>query len=180
MHLSRADLSVNERLRSVAAVLRDMSLRHRLAIEEADFRLIHYDSNLGNILLEGGTPVHVDFEMGRPGEEIERSAARELRKFCIEVLNVLGVGCFDAFLGVLCDSYAGESVLRRLAEEEFSRPFSGVHLRRDRRRKARNPGLITKIDLAVRVAERLGIGTARAPGAQGSIGGCGGVRAPAE
>jgi tRNA A-37 threonylcarbamoyl transferase component Bud32/SAM-dependent methyltransferase len=145
--------SLDDKLTLIANTYAEMRRRHCIAIFEQNHRLVHYDANLRNFIMQEGQPVHIDFEMGHLGEDIERSAARETKKFTLQVLNVLKTEYADRVIQILLSRYNISSILRRMIDEEFKRPFLRIHLVRDRKRKRRTPSLLTKIDLAGKLRE---------------------------
>jgi SAM-dependent methyltransferase/tRNA A-37 threonylcarbamoyl transferase component Bud32 len=144
---------LDDKLALIENTYEEMRRRHCIAIFEQNHRLVHYDANLRNFIMQEGQPVHIDFEMGHLGEDIEKSATREAKKFTLQVLNVLKTEYADRVIQILLSRYNITSIIRRMIDEEFKRPFLRIHLRRDRKRKRRTPGLLTKIDLAVKLRE---------------------------
>jgi tRNA A-37 threonylcarbamoyl transferase component Bud32 len=81
-----------------------------------DHRLVHFDSNLRNIILSADNLYHIDFESGRTSEPVSRSFAREVDKFCFEAIRTIG-------------SDAGTKVVS-MASSMFRRTQVGDYLRR--------------------------------------------------
>lgn len=155
-YLGNAKRSTPEKLKTIGSVFDEMNARHCAAIFEDAHRLIHYDANLRNVIIVDEHPVHIDFEMGHLGESIEKSAAREVKKLSLQILNVLGRDAMGSVVGLLVSRYQINHILRRMSDEELNRPFQSYHLKRDQRRKKKAPHLITKVDLALELREKTG------------------------
>jgi len=140
--------SIEDKFAVLDTIFSEIRNRHCYAIFEDNHRLIHYDANLRNVIIKQGQPYYIDFEMGHLKEDIEKSAAREVKKITLQVLNAMGPGSTDKILRNLVSSYRIRRILHRLINEELSRPFIQLHLRRDAKRKKKKHNLITKIDLA--------------------------------
>ncbi len=144
-HPDRDDTGLREILKTL---FRDMRERHCLAIFENEHRLIHYDANVRNVIIQDGQPAHIDFEMGHLEEEIDRSAAREVLKLSLQTANLLGPVQVPAIAAILVADYGIIHILQRIVKEIHGAPFQSIHRFRDRRRKADRPALVTKYDLA--------------------------------
>lgn len=155
-YLANDTLSNEEKLSTLSEVYAEMRNRHCFAIFEENHRLIHYDANLRNLIIRFGQPYHLDFEMGHLKEDIEHSAAREVKKFSLQVLNVLGRDWLDQIIELLITRYNIRLIVYKLIDEELKRPLMKLHVRRDQKRKQRNTGLITKIDLAMGLQSFIG------------------------
>lgn len=146
--LADPDIDANGKLQIIANIYKEMRQRHCIALFEENHRLIHYDANLRNIIIANDEPVHIDFEMGHLTEDIDKSAAREVKKFTLQVMNALDRQYSDQVIPLLMRHYNITGIIRRMIKEEFEQPFLKLHLKRDRRRKQKKAGLITKIDVA--------------------------------
>lgn len=146
--LSHAADSDAQRLALLTAIFREMRKRHCLAIFEKEHRLIHYDANIRNVIIQNGQPFHIDFEMGHLEEDIDRSAGREVLKLSLQAANLLGRDRVTAIAGVMIADYGIIHILQRIVKEIHGAPFQALHRFRDRRRKLKRPGLVTKYDLA--------------------------------
>ena len=155
-YLGNAERSTLEKLKIIGSVFDEMNARHCDAIFEDEHRLIHYDANLRNVIIVGERPVHIDFEMGHLGESIVKSAAREVKKLSLQILNMFGREAVEAVVGLLVSRYQINHILRRMIDEELNRPFQSYHLKRDQQRKKKAPRLITKVDLALKLREKTG------------------------
>ncbi len=136
-------------------VFAEMRARHCIAIFEQEHRLIHYDANIRNLIVKDGQTVHIDFEMGHLDESINKSAAREVLKLLLQVLNQSDKSRFEAILDLVVTAYGIRHILQRIVKENFDQKFLWYHLRRDRHRKKKNAGLITKFDVAAALQDRL-------------------------
>jgi len=155
--LEDESIEITAKLAAVQGVLKEMGERHALALFEDDRRLVHYDSNMRNILMTADGPCHVDFEMAHFDEDVYRSAGREVKKFCLEVVNLLGEQAFEKILTMLIADYGVTNVLKRMTVHDLKRKFLSYHQAQDRKKKERQPGLITKIDLAEGLDARLDV-----------------------
>lgn len=90
--------ALSSKLALVEAMLVRSNGRYRTAIAYRDHRLVHFDSNLRNIIVAGNDFYRIDFEMGRTSEPIERSIAREIHKCCLEAIRALGSDSRDSIL----------------------------------------------------------------------------------
>lgn len=136
-------------------VFAEMRARHCIAIFEQEHRLIHFDANIRNLIYKDRQTIHIDFEMGHLNESINKSAAREVLKLMLQVLNQLGKTRFEAILDLVVDTYGIRHILQRIVKENLDQKFLTYHLRRDRRRKKKNSELITKFDVAKALQDRL-------------------------
>lgn len=153
--LADSDIDANGKLQIIANIYKEMRQRHCIALFEENHRLIHYDANLRNLIIVQNEPVHLDFEMGHLKEDIDKSAAREVKKFTLQVMNALDKESADQVIPLLMSHYNITGIIRRMIKEEFERPFLNLHLKRDRRRKQKKAGLITKIDVAQQLKTHL-------------------------
>jgi len=151
--LGDPSLGSDDKLAVIANIYEEMRQRHCMAVFEQNHRLVHFDANLRNLIISEIQPVHIDFEMGHLNEAIEKSAAREAKKFTLQVLNILKAEYADQVIQLLLRRYNIINIIRRMIDEEFKRPFLSIHLSRDRKRKRRSPGLLTKIDMAAKLKE---------------------------
>ncbi|WP_319408668.1 class I SAM-dependent methyltransferase [uncultured Desulfosarcina sp.] len=151
------DPAINEaaKLSAIAKIYREMHRRHCEAIFEQNHRLIHYDANLRNLILYQEKAVHIDFEMGHLTEDIDKSAAREVKKFTLQVLNLIDGNRVDQVLDLLLAHYQIRHIVLRLINEELQAPFMTLHMKRDLKRKQQQRGLITKLDIAFRLEQKL-------------------------
>jgi tRNA A-37 threonylcarbamoyl transferase component Bud32 len=147
-YFQHPDRSTAQKLAILKTIYADMHVRHRIAIFENEHRLIHYDVNIRNVIIQDGQPFHIDFEMGHLSEPIERSAAREVLLLGLETANHLGSTHIAAITKQLVSNYAITPILRRIVKDVLKTPFQTIHRKRDRNRKRQHPGLVTKYDLA--------------------------------
>lgn len=136
-------------------VFTEMRARHCIAIFEQEHRLIHYDANIRNVIYRGGQTIHIDFEMGHLNESINKSAAREVLKLMLQVLNQLGQARFETIMDLVVATYGIRHILQRIVKENLDQRFLWYHLRRDLSRKKKNFELITKFDVAKALQDRL-------------------------
>lgn len=141
-------IPLDQKLKVLENVFRQNSTRHLVALAENEHQLVHYDSNLRNIILSEQGPVHIDFEMGHPKEDIIRSVGREVSKLVLEIANILGRECLPAITQALIAAKTDPQILAHLVEHALHRPFGRFHLAMEERRKRRSPQRVTKQDLA--------------------------------
>lgn len=154
-YLANPDLQTADKLSTIANVFAEMHNRHCMAIFEQNHQLIHYDANLRNLLIVNGQPVHIDFEMGHLKEHIDKSAAREVKKITLQVINHLDASLSYPVIRLLMAHYQIHHIVRRMVDEELERPFQRFHIQRDKKKKKKDPGLITKMDLAFMIKQNL-------------------------
>lgn len=147
--------SEQDKLSAIAGIYQEMYRRHCIAIFEQNHGLIHYDANLRNMIISQGKVVHIDFEMGHLTEDIDKSAAREVKKFTLQVLNIIDTKRTDQVLDLLAAHYKIRHIVLKLIDEELQRPFLTIHMKRDLKRKKKNPRLITKLDIGFRLEQKL-------------------------
>jgi 2-polyprenyl-3-methyl-5-hydroxy-6-metoxy-1,4-benzoquinol methylase len=151
--LRESTQSAEDKLDAVTLALRDMRWRHCAALIERERRFIHVDANLRNALVTEDGLVCVDFEMGRNSERFERTCERELKKLCLNTLDLLGRKHLPALAQAVYSEYGVHKVLNQMAKNQAKRWFSSWHLRRDEKRKRGNPERVTKYDLLAAVDE---------------------------
>ena len=150
-----------DKLAVIASVFAEMKARHCIAIFEQEHRLIHYDANVRNLIIAGQQLFHLDFEMGHLEESIDRSAAREVMKLSLQLLNILGSPMLDEVVESLIANYQIHHILRKMIEEVLDRPWQWYHLRRDRKRKKADTHVVTKVDLAIKLKQKMEKNTSR-------------------
>ena len=155
-YLRDDDVSMEDKLESIAAVFSEMRERHCLGIYEGDRHLVHFDSNTRNIILCSDGPARIDFEMGRFSEKVDRSFAREVKKLSLEIANHLGRENLETVADSLLRDYGIRHILRRMADEELDRSLAFLHKSRDESRKHKRPGLVTKLDVAHVLRQKVG------------------------
>lgn len=148
-YLKNSGRSDAQRSVILKTIFTDMSKRHRVAIHENEHRLIHFDINIGNVIIQEDHPIHIDFEMGHLREPINRSAAREVLLMGLEVANLLGRSYVSDISELLLVHYDIPHILQRILGDVLKTRFQALHRRNDRKRKVRNPDLVTKYDLAM-------------------------------
>ncbi len=153
--LAAESRSPEDKIAGLRMVFEEMSTRHCSAIFEEEHRLIHFDANIRNLILNGSEVVHLDFEMGRLGEEIDRSAAREVLKLSLQAAARLGPAQLESIAGLLVNAYGIMHVLQRIIKEVLQPRFRNLHLYRDRKRKEKHAGLLTKVDIARAIGRQI-------------------------
>ena len=153
--LASPDTDLPDKMAAVKAVFAEMKARHCMALFERNHKLIHFDANIRNIMMKNGRSIHIDFEMGRLNESIDRSAAREVLKFSLQAANHIGAELLEDLIGELVLTYNIRQILKRIVDENLNQRLLRYHLKKDSKRKAKNPGLVTRLDLADALKRRI-------------------------
>ena len=119
--LREAGRSTSEKLEILDRLFRECRERHERSLREHDHRLVHFDSNLRNIIVRDSALVHVDFEMGRSNEPLMRSFAREILKAAVEAVNLLGCEFLDRVAGIISREYRGMGVTTSIIHDAAGR-----------------------------------------------------------
>jgi 2-polyprenyl-3-methyl-5-hydroxy-6-metoxy-1,4-benzoquinol methylase/tRNA A-37 threonylcarbamoyl transferase component Bud32 len=139
----------------VESVLSEMRERHVHALYTEDHRLVHFDSNMRNIVITKNGPARIDFEMHRRTEKISHSVSREVKKLVLEIANSLGEKNLVQLVEALFLHYGIIHILRLMSDSELKRSFGIIHKWNDIRRKNKNRGIVTKVDLARAIKKHL-------------------------
>lgn len=110
-----------EKLEVLDKLFKESRQRHERCLKDQDYRLVHFDSNLRNIIVRDGTLVNFDFEMGRSNEPLIRSVAREIQKVTVEAANVLGRSFLDRIAATVSHEYRGTGVTTSIVDDAFPR-----------------------------------------------------------
>jgi hypothetical protein len=146
-----------ERYEFLARIFRENHRRHRLALERREPRLIHADPNSSNVLRTAGGFCFIDLERPTEIADLAEAAAVEIGKFCRWTVRDMGRVHLKPILQSVIEAYAEERpLLQRFVDRTCARGFQWLHRWRDRKRRARQPGEITKYDLADTLVELLG------------------------
>lgn len=142
-----------EKLRMVGSVYADVRRRHLLAIANQDLRLFHPDPNTGNILIDGESSLSwIDLETTRTDADPLDAAAFEIAKLTRWIVRDLSRESLAEVVRTIGESYSLPDVLRRMCRQTLDRRWQFWHRWRDRRRKRRDPQLVTKYDLVDAIA----------------------------
>jgi tRNA A-37 threonylcarbamoyl transferase component Bud32 len=148
-HLHDRSTTRGDKLSAVFIACLAIEERHRRVIQSGDLRFIHPDANTGNIVISGDTPVWIDFETALGRTDPIDAAAVELSRFLLCVAQDLPGEDLQEVVELSCAVFRQQSaILERIRRRTLERPLQAVHRWRDRRRKACDPGRITKYDLA--------------------------------
>jgi len=101
-------------LKIISMVIKDMNYRHRLAFTHNEPRLCHVDANLRNILYSKGSIIHVDFEMGRNYETVERWATREVSKLMVSLFKDRSSQEIDNIIQIFRQEYMHKRVIKSI------------------------------------------------------------------
>ena len=159
-HLRDPKLAAADKLTEVFVSAVSVAERHRLVLETGDLRFIHPDANTGNIVTCDAGAVWIDFETAIAGTDAVDAAAVELSRFLLCVAQDLSAEQLPELVELIRAVFQQQdATLDRLWRRTLHRPLQTIHRWRDRRRKAGDPGRITKYD----VAEALRDSMRRAP-----------------
>jgi|NitcycUWRROWE17A_1032939.scaffolds.fasta_scaffold00370_2 tRNA A-37 threonylcarbamoyl transferase component Bud32 len=122
------------RLDLVAGLFDECSRRHARVFAKQDCRLIKYDANLRNLMVVGSELFHIDFEAGRVGESLERGAAREVTRYAVEAIKMMGREYSAKIIAILKLKYKHTKVVEWIMNHYARR-------RSDRRGKFGRPDL---------------------------------------
>ena len=143
-------------LEALANVLVRMRKRHDRALEIDEIRLVHPDSSTGNVMLTDSGVFFLDLEARPKFADVREAAAVEIGKLSRWAVRDLGMQHCRAALGELLKAYAGRrELLERVVQRVHGRRLQFLHRWRDRRKKAAQPGEVTKYDIADALAEVL-------------------------
>ena len=148
-HLRDPVLPLDEKLAEVFVSALSIAERHRLVLRTGDLRFIHPDANTGNIVTGKSGPVWIDFETVVDRIAPLDAAAVELSRFLLCAAQDLSLDQLPELIKLTrAVFHEQEPTLDRLWRRTLERPLQPVHRWRDRRRKASDPGRITKYDVA--------------------------------
>lgn len=149
-YLKNPGIAWPEKKKTLDRILRSNARRHILVSQDHDVLLIHSDPNTDNILLqERGEYFYIDFEHPGSVKDIETAVAAEVATFIRRVLNDVGAEFTEEVVELLLRAYEHDAtLLARIESLTLARPFQLVHRFRDRKKKRKNPGLITRYDVA--------------------------------
>ncbi len=131
-----------EKLEVLDKLFQESRQRHERCFKDQDYRLVHFDSNLRNIIVRDGTLVRFDFEMGRSREPLVRSVAREIQKIAVEAANLLGRSVLDRIAATISHAYHGTGVTTSMIDDAFT------HGRRSGAGDSHPGSRVTRFDLA--------------------------------
>jgi tRNA A-37 threonylcarbamoyl transferase component Bud32 len=142
-------LPPERRLKQLRHVLDDLLRRHERAMQCNDVRLVHRDASTANVMLTDTAVATLDFETF-PGEtSVADACAVELGKVLRWAMRDLGASHIPAVAGLAVQVYTGRrDLLERLVTRTLDRPMQFWHRWRDRRRKRKDAGELTKYDVA--------------------------------
>lgn len=156
-YLSKNDCSIEKKLKSLAALFRELAQRHDLAIRADDRNLVHHDPSSGNIIYAENGFYFIDFEtIPKRRHSVLESASIEIATTCRWIVRDLGIEFIEEVLKLVVASYKSqESLLKLIVKRTASRPFQFYHRWQDRKRKMARPQDVTKYDIADALAKLL-------------------------
>lgn len=149
-------IGLDEKWELLSRILTDNCRRQRQAIAQQEPRLLHPDPNSSNVLCIGREYYFIDFETVVSPGDLEDAAAMETAKFLRWTARDLGSVHLPELARRAAAAYAGHAAtLNRIIARTCDRPFQFFHRWQDRRRKQRQPGEVTKYDIADALATAL-------------------------
>ncbi len=147
-YLSSRTRATDEKLRTLESLFEQMSNRHRLAVENGDFRLVHYDPSSGNVICSGDRLSYVDFEASPKYRTVIEAAGTELLTLCKWIIRDIGAEFLQTVMQLVTASYKNQqSLLQVMLKRTSGRPFQFYHRWKDRRYKSKHPNEVTKYDV---------------------------------
>lgn len=113
-------------------IIKESRTRHEICLQSGDFRLIKYDSNLGNYIAGKNGVYFIDFEAGRAKGPLLASITHEITKLTLQSIAALGPSSIGEIASILVKEYAAMGVTGRMIDSGFS----GRHPRIQRKRLA--------------------------------------------
>ncbi len=105
-------------------LFQNLNNRHTLSIRHNEPRLCHVDANLRNIMLSKNEIFHIDFEMGRMFEPVEKWAEREISKLLISILQYQNKKQRENTIYTFFKHYHLKYIILFLVNNKLNRPFS--------------------------------------------------------
>jgi Ser/Thr protein kinase RdoA (MazF antagonist) len=154
--LKDSEVSPHGKLERLARIFQESRRRHQAAISRHEPRLLHADANTSNILCVGERSIFIDFESRVECDDLNEAAAIETAKFCRWAARDMGIDHLPGIVSTLVQAYGDERErLWLIVRRTCNRSFQFFHRWRDARRKARQPGEVTKYDVADALAREL-------------------------
>jgi len=155
-YLSTNTCVTEEKLQTLAKLFHEISERHKLAIEDNNRNLVHYDPSSGNIIYSGKKFYYVDFEAPPKYKSVIEAAASELSTLCRWIVRDLGIEFLEEIMKLVVTSYADqEPLLKVLVKRTSGRPFQFYHRWKNHKRKTANPKDVTKYDIVETIAKSI-------------------------
>lgn len=98
----------------VEKVFKDLDFRHSLAKDKKEPLFCHIDSNLKNIIYSDGKIFHIDFEMGREYEKLDKWMEREISKLLYSIMNNQSQENRNHILNKFVEIYSHKDILQTL------------------------------------------------------------------
>lgn len=103
----------------VIEVFKDLNFRHTLAKEKKQPLFCHIDSNLKNIIFSDNKIFHIDFEMGREYEKLDKWMEREISKLLYSLMLNQTLENKNLILIKFSEIYTHKEVLNSLIESNL-------------------------------------------------------------
>lgn len=149
-------VGIDEKWELLSRILADNCRRQSQAIARREPRLLHPDPNSSNIICVDHEHYFIDFETTVPAGDLEDAAAVETAKFLRWTARDIGRAHLPEIARHAAAAYRDNAdTLQRIVTRTCDRPFQWFHRWHDRRRKQRQPGEVTKYDIADALASAL-------------------------
>lgn len=154
--LKDAAVGLDEKWELLSRILADNCRRQCRAVAQREPRLLHPDPNSSNIICVGRECYFIDFETTVPPGNLDDAAAVETAKFLRWTARDIGAAHLPELARHAALAYGDHTgTLNRIITRTCSRSFQWFHRWQDRRRKQRQPGEVTKYDIADALAVTL-------------------------
>ncbi len=123
--------------------------RHDLAINAGRADLIHTDSSTGNVILTDDGVFFIDFEAPIRFGDVSEGASVELAMLCRWAVRDAGIDACGWMMADVMRVYQDrDELLKLIVKRTLGRPMQIYHRWKDRKKKLKKPGEVTKYDIA--------------------------------
>ena len=148
-YLSSQHIPVKTKRVTLKKLFQNNAVRHAKALVSKNPDFVQYDANTGNIVITADRYFHVDFETPPKNRPIGDLVCKEMAKFCRWTVRDMGREYLYDITGLLVNAYEDQLwLIDRIVALPTRRPFQILHRQRDAKKKKRDPGEITKYDIA--------------------------------
>jgi len=106
----------------ITHLFNDLNHRHTLAVNYNEPKLCHVDANLRNIMYSKDYKIfHIDFEMGREYESVDRWMEREVSKLLISLLQKQTNENRKKILDLFCNIYTYKDIVSNMSDRKLAR-----------------------------------------------------------
>lgn len=151
-YLRDATVALPEKLEMLKALFQANAKRHSQVLKEQDSELLHHDFNTGNILLDHGRFVFIDFEsrMKVPGsvEQLVDMVGIEVAKLIRWSARDIGRAHLGKVIDLMLCAYGSTAVPDSIVRRVHGRKMQSFHRWKDRKKKRQFPDDVSKYDIA--------------------------------